>query len=207
MASAHVLASLGARVVRPAHGTRPSVGEIAEAILTVGSSEVIVLPNDSDAFLAARHAAELTPLVEVVIIRTRNAAEGIVAALALDPGRPADRAGRADDARGRLAALLQRHHGGSGFGRRWQVAVRRGQVIAVDAARHVLAREESVEAALVQALAAMGRFELVTCYHGVRLETQDLERLRTTIGEAGWDAEVEIVPGGQRHEHLLVAVE
>ena len=62
---ARALESLGARVVRPSHGTRPSVGEIAEAILAVGSSEVIVLPNDRDALLAARHAAELTPMVTV----------------------------------------------------------------------------------------------------------------------------------------------
>ncbi len=57
---AHVLASLGARVVRPAHGTRPSVGEIAEAILAAARARSSCCPNDSDAFLAARHAAELT---------------------------------------------------------------------------------------------------------------------------------------------------
>ena len=54
---ARALESLGARVVHPAHGSRPSVGEIAEGILAVGSGEVIVLPNDRDALLAARHAA------------------------------------------------------------------------------------------------------------------------------------------------------
>ncbi len=58
-----------------------------------------------------------------------------------------------------------------------------------------------------QALAAIGDFDLVTCYHGVRLHQDDLARLRTTIGEGRWGAEVELVSGGQRFEHLLVAVE
>jgi hypothetical protein len=53
----------------------------------------------------------------------------------------------------------------------------------------------------------MGRFELVTCYHGAGLGEVDLARLRATLEDGGWGAEVELVRGGQRFEHLLVAVE
>jgi len=34
-----------------------------------------------------------------------------------------------------------------------------------------------------------------------------LRELRAHIAQRGWGAEVEMVPGGQRFEHLLVAVE
>lgn len=60
---------------------------------------------------------------------------------------------------------------------------------------------------MAQALSRVGDFDLVTCYHGARLHQDDLARLRTAIGEGPWGAEVELVSGGQRFEHLLVAVE
>ena len=56
---ARVLESLGAHIVRPGHGTRPSVGEIAEGILAAGASSAIVLPNDRDAVLALLRDTEL----------------------------------------------------------------------------------------------------------------------------------------------------
>ena len=48
------------------------------------AAAVIVLPNDRDAVLAAGQAAELTPMVDVEVIPTRNAAEGIAAAVAFE---------------------------------------------------------------------------------------------------------------------------
>jgi DAK2 domain fusion protein YloV len=203
---ASVLESLGARVVRPAHGTRPSVGEIAEAILAAGSSEVIVLPNDRDAILAARHAAELTTLVQVVIIPTRNAAEGVAAALLFDPRASlADQSERmtAEAATLRSFSVLTAARDSIVDGQ----PVRKGRVIALDADRRVLAQEDDVETAVTQALSRVGDFDLVTCYLGVRLHQDDLARLRTAIDEGPWGAEVELVSGGQRFEHLLVAVE
>ena len=65
---AAVFESLGAHVVKPGHGTRPSVGEIGEGILASGASAAIVLPNDRDAVLAARQAAGLTPTVPVRVL-------------------------------------------------------------------------------------------------------------------------------------------
>jgi dihydroxyacetone kinase-like predicted kinase len=156
--------------------------------------------------LAARHAAELTTLVQVVIIPTRNVAEGVAAALMFDPGAP-------------LAEQSERMTAEAAALRSFSVTtaardsvvdgqpVRKGMVIALDADRHVLAQEGVVEAAVVRALARIGDFDLVTCYHGARLRPADLERLRAAIDEGGWGAEVELVPGGQRFEHLVVAVE
>jgi uncharacterized protein len=203
---ARVLESLGARIVTPAHGTRPSVGEIAEGILAVGSGAVIVLPNDRDAVLAAGQAATLTPLVEVEVIPTRNAAEGIAAAVAFDPAAP-------------LAANVERMAVESSTLRSFTVItaakdsvvdgrqVRQGQVMALDAARHVLAVGADVEAVAVQALAHYEDFELVTIYCGNSEGPGQRQALCERIELAGWSAEVEIVEGGQPHDHLLVAVE
>jgi DAK2 domain fusion protein YloV len=203
---ARALESLGARIVHPSHGTRPSVGEIAEGILAVGSGAVVVLPNDRDALLAARHAAELTPMVTVEIIATRNAAEGIAAAVAFDPGASlADNVARmtAESEGLRSFTVFTAARDSAVDGR----SVRKGQVLALDATRRLLACETSVEAATLRALAQLDDIDLVTCYHGAGMTAVHVEALAEAIAAQGWDIEVEMVPGGQRHDHLLVAVE
>jgi len=203
---AEVLESFGARIVRPGHGTRPSVGEIAAAIFAVGASQVIVLPNDRDAVLAAGQAASLAPLVDVEVIPTRNDAEGIVAAVAFD-------------ADGSLAENVARMTGESSSLRSFSVitaakdsvvggkAVRQGQIIALDAARHLLASGSDVESVTLKALATHQDFELVTLYCGNSEGPGKSQELCQRIEVAGWGAEVEVIPGGQPHDHLLVAVE
>jgi DAK2 domain fusion protein YloV len=203
---ARVLESFGARLVRPSHGSRPSVGEIVEAILAAGAGEVIVLPNDRDALMAARHAASLTPLVTVEIVPTRNAAEGIAAAVAFDTSASlADNGARmtAEAEALRSFSVITAARDSIIDGQ----PVRQSQVIALDAERGLLASGESIEAT---ALRALGRFEdidLVTCYHGAGMDEAQVEVLRELILAQGRGVEVEMVPGGQRFDHLLVAVE
>ena len=203
---AEVLGSLGARVVRPAHGSRPSVGEIAEGILAAGASEVIVLPNDGDAVLAAGHADVLTPMVSVKVIPTRNAAEGIAAAVTYDPAKSLDDNAvrmEAESSSLRTFTVTTAARDSVVDGEE----IRQDQVIALDAARHLLARADTVEAAALDALAGFEDFELVTCYWGTGVDPGERQRLRERIEQAGPAVEVEMVRGDQRHDHLLVAVE
>ncbi len=203
---ARVLHSFGARIVTPGHGTRPSVGEIAEAILAAGSATVIVLPNDRDAVLAAGQAAMLTPLVEVHVIPTRNAAEGIAAAVAFDAAAaPADNVERmtAESSSLRSFSVVTAARDSVVDG----TSVRKGQIIALDAARHLLAAGSDVEDVTLQALAHFEDFELITLYCGNSQGPGRSQALCRRIEQAGWSVEVEIVEGGQPHDHLLVAVE
>ena len=203
---AATLEGLGARVIRPAHGARPSVGEIAAGILAAGAAEVIVLPNDRDAHLAAGQAASLTPLVTVAVVPTRNAAEGIAAALAFDGD--ADLAHNTDVMAAEAGAL--RSFSVSQAARDSLIdgtTVHAGEVIALDAGRTLLTAAETVEAATLQALSRLGDFELVTCYRGAALEAARADRLAQAIRARFGAVEVEVVTGGQPHDHLLVAVE
>jgi dihydroxyacetone kinase-like predicted kinase len=202
---AQVLESLGARVVRPAHGTRPSVGEIGEAVAATGSGRVIVLPNDGDALLAARHAAEANPDIEVAIVPTRNAAEGIAAAVAFDPDADEDGLARMQAEAGALRSftVIRAARDATIDG----TAIVKGRLIALDAGRGLLAQGERLEEVAIEALGRLGEFELATCYHGLRVDAAAAEALRDHIEAQGWDVDVELVPGGQRHDLLLVAVE
>ncbi|MEA2026190.1 MAG: DAK2 domain-containing protein [Chloroflexota bacterium] len=203
---AQVFESFGARVVRPGHGTRPSVGEITAGILAAGANQVIVLPNDRDAVLAAGQAASLTPLVDARVIPTRNAAEGIAAAVTFD-------------LRASLADNVERMGEESSTLRSFTVItaakdsivdgteLKQGQIIALDAARHLLAVGDDVADVTLEALALYEGFELVTCYCGNSEGPSKSQALCERIEQGGWAAEIEIVPGGQPHDHLLVAVE
>jgi DAK2 domain fusion protein YloV len=203
---ARVFESLGARVVKPGHGTRPSVGEIAEGILASGAGTVIVLPNDRDALLAAGRAADLTPMVAVHVIPTRNTAEGIAAAMAFDQAadletnvaRMSEDASTLRSFRVITAAKDSVVDGTS---------VRKGDILALDAGRHLLASGSDVEAVTVSALARLEEFELITLYCGNSETPGKSSALCEHIELAGFGAEVEVIDGGQPHDHLLVAVE
>ncbi len=203
---AEVLASLGARIVRPEHGTRPSVGEIVDGILACRSKQVIVLPNDRDALLAAGQAASMAPLIDVEVIPTRNAAEGIAAMVAFDPTASlAHNVERLSDESANLrsftviTAAKDSVVDGS--------AVQEGQIIALDASRHLLAAGDDVEVVTLRALDSIEDFELVTLYCGDSEGPGRSVALRERIEVAGWGAVVEVIHGGQPHDHLLVAVE
>ena len=62
----------------------PSTGELLEAINAVDASQVIVLPNNPNVVLAARQVVGMADR-PVVVVPTRNAAEGFAALLSLDP--------------------------------------------------------------------------------------------------------------------------
>jgi len=203
---ARVLESLGARVVKPGHGTRPSVGEIAEGILSSGAASAIVLPNDRDALLAAGHAADLTPMVAVEVIPTRNAAEGIAAVVAFDPSASlADNVERMRDEATELRSfrVITAAKDSVIDG----TPVHEGQVLALDAGRRLLASGTDVEAVTLKALSTLDEFELITLYCGASEGPGQSMRLCEHIEIAGFGADVEVIDGGQPHDHLLVAVE
>lgn len=203
---ADVLASLGCHVVRPAEGMRPSVGEITAAIAASGASEIVVLPNDRDAVLAADLVASRSSSVNVKVVATRNAAEGIAAALVFDATLPADQ--NAERMATEAAAL-----------RSFNVitaakdsvvdgqAITLGDVIAFDADRRLMTMGPDVETVTVRALATFDAYELVTLYLGAGEWAERERRLRDAIVSAVPEVEVEIVRGGQAGDGVLVAVE
>jgi len=141
---ADVMASYGARIVVPGHGSRPSVGEIAESILATGAGQAIVLPNDRDAILAAGQAASLVPLVTVEVLPTRNAAEGIAAAFAFDVNDSFEvnvERMQEESAALRSFTVITAAKDSVVDG----VPVKHGEILALDARRHLLASGSDVE--------------------------------------------------------------
>src|SRR5216683_3292890 len=78
-----VFRSLGASVVQGGQSMNPSVQEILAAVNSCGYKELIILPNNSNIILTAKHAAELTPH-KVTVVPTETAPQGIGALLAFN---------------------------------------------------------------------------------------------------------------------------
>jgi len=89
---ADVFRASGAGVVHSAPGRRASAGQILEEIHAVHALSVIVLPNDSDTQLAAEAAARAAADegVEVQVVPSRAAVQGVAALAVFDPARDPD---------------------------------------------------------------------------------------------------------------------
>lgn len=82
--------SLGAQVVDGGRTMNPSTAEILAAVESVPGAEVLLLPNDSNVLLTARHAAEHANR-PVSVLDTSSLQAGLAAAVAFDANQTAER--------------------------------------------------------------------------------------------------------------------
>ncbi len=193
--------SLGAQaIVRGGQSANPSTAELLRAIREVPSRQVVVLPNNPNTRLAAEQAAALSPDRHVVVVPTRNAAEGIAALMACDSARDAAaNAGPMLDA-ARAVQTLQVTHAvrDARFGRR---RVRSGQLIALGPDDGLVAAGRDRTAVALEAVGTLRPgFELVTLYQGADLSREDADGIAAALGAAYAGRRD---PGGARRPALL----
>lgn len=205
---ARVFDSLGATaVVSGGQGANPSAGELAEAFRATGTGEVIVLPNNSNVRLAAIQAGELVPDIEVEVVPTRNAAEGVAALLVFDPDLPL-----------RAASKLMAEAGSDIQTVQVTVAVRdarigrrkvlRGEYIVLGAGEQLLAADRERSQAVAAGIKRLKPgFELLTVYRGREVDHAAAEELRAVLCAEMEGIEVELVDGGQPHYDFLISAE
>jgi uncharacterized protein len=205
---ARIFERLGAAAaVIGGQGANPSAGELAEAIHAAGTEDVLVLPNNPNVRLAARQAGDLCPDVQVHVVPTRNAAEGVAAMLAFD--KHVDLAANAKTmlraARSLQTLQVTTAVRDARLGRR---KVRRGDCIVLGPEEGLLAADSDCRRAV---LTAIGRlkpgFELLTLYHGQDTDAAAAKRLGEALGEHLDGVEIEVVDGGQPHYSYLIAAE
>jgi DAK2 domain fusion protein YloV len=96
---ADLFRSVGAMPLDGGPTLNPSTYELLAGIHAVAAEEVVVLPNSGNVRMAAERAAELSDKV-VIVVPSRSQQAGLVAAVALEPARPAS-----DNAAAMLQAL------------------------------------------------------------------------------------------------------
>ncbi len=205
---ARVFESFGVdQIVNGGQSANPSTGELLRVARLARAREVLLLPNNPNVRLAAEQAAKVCEDKRLVVVPTRNAAEGIAALLALDPtldaaanAGPMTEAGRGIQSIQVTEAVRDATIGGK--------KVKRGQTIALDPDDGLVAVDSNRDKAVLKAVAAFKRgYELITLYYGSDSTLSEAEEIARKIGAASPGAEVEVVHGGQPHYRYLISAE
>lgn len=194
-------------IVRGGQSANPSTGELLRVARLARAREVLLLPNNPNVRLAAEQAARVCEDKRVVVVPTRNAAEGIAALFALDPTLDAAaNAGPMTEAgRGIQTVQVTEAVRNATIGSR---KVKQGQTIALDPDDGLVAVDSDRERAVLKAIGALEPgYELITLYYGADATLDEAEALARRIGAATNGAEVEVVHGGQPHYRYLIAAE
>lgn len=195
-----------AGVVHGGQSANPSTGELLGAIQAVSAREVIVLPNNPNVVLAARQVASMTDR-PVVVVPTRNAAEGFAALLALDPhlDAAANASQMTEAARSIQTLVVTEAVRDATIGGR---KVKRGQTIALDPDDGLVAVDGDREKCVLAAVSSLTPgFELVTLFYGDGADLAEAEAMARRIGSVLPAVEVEVRHGGQPYYRYLISAE
>ncbi|HEY7132848.1 MAG TPA: DAK2 domain-containing protein, partial [Candidatus Limnocylindrales bacterium] len=195
-----------AHVLHGGQTANPSTGELLRVARLARSREVILLPNNPNVRLAAEQAARICEDRRLVVVPTRNAAEGVAALLAFDPDEdaaanvePMTKAGRGLATVQVTEAVRDARIGGK--------KVKKGQTIALDPDDGLVAVDGDRDRAVLKAMETFpSGVELVTLYYGEDATLLEAEAVARRIGSR-LGAEVEVVHGGQPHYRYLISAE
>lgn len=189
----------------------PAAEDFINAIKSLASDCVIILPNDRNIVLAARQAADLTADRQVKVIATQTVPQGIGAMLAF---------GDATDSGADLEEILKQMSAASAEIRSIEItqairkskfrelSINQGDYIAiVDGA--IRAASTEVETAVLDAFSSFDTedVELVTVYYGAGVSAVESEKLIRRIRMAVKELECESIYGGQPLYPFLISVE
>jgi hypothetical protein len=196
------------RVVYGGQTANPSTGELLRIARLAKSREVLLLPNNPNVRLAAEQAAQICTDRRLVVVPTRNAAEGIAAVLAYKPTADAAANVGPMTAAGRGLATVQVTEAvrDAKIGGR---KVKKGQTIALDPDDGLVAVDSNRDKAVMKAVATFpAGFGIVTLYYGDGATLAEAEALAQQIGLARPALEqVDVVHGGQPHYRYLISAE
>ncbi|QEC48655.1 DAK2 domain-containing protein [Baekduia soli] len=190
--------SLGAWVLDGGRTMNPSTMEILAGIHDTRATEVVVLPNSPNIFMAAERAAELSEKT-VRVVPSRSQQAGLAAAIALQPSRDAQA-----NADAMIAALVAVRTGGVAPAARPDPE---GRFVVGDAVGYVgdtLVAWGDPRATLQEVLSRLADgAEIVTCIEGedAPLDGEAVSAL------APADVELELSDGGQPSWWWLVSAE
>jgi len=197
---------LAVAIVRGGQSHNPSTGELLDAIQALPVEQVLVLPNNPNVVMAARQVSALAGR-PCNVVPTRNAAEGIAAMLALDPGAGADANVEPMTAAARAVQSVQVTEAVRDA-RMGDRKVKKGQTIVLDPDDGLVAADQDRMRAILAATASFAPgYELVTIYYGDGADLDEAEATARRVGAEVGSAEVQLVRGGQPYYRYLISAE
>ena len=203
-----LFASSGATVVIDAEQA-PSTQDLVNAVKESGAKEALILPNDSNIFMAADQAVEIAD-VPVKVVRTRTVQQGLTAlVLGYNPEGTLE-----DNAEAMTAALGDVKSGAVTTSVRDTtlngLEIHSGDAIGLfDGEIVVSVPNADIHQAAVELLGKMidEDSELVTVYYGQESSEDDANKLEEAGLAIDEDLEFEIHDGGQPLYPILISVE
>jgi DAK2 domain fusion protein YloV len=193
-------------VVSGGQSANPSTGELVEAVRADNAREVILLPNNPNVILAARQVAAMADR-PVVVVPTRNAAEGFAALLSIDPilDATANLGPMTEAARSIQTLVVTEAVRDARFGRR---KIKTGQTIALDPDDGLVAAGRDREKVVLDAVKALKPgFELLTLFYGDGADLAEAEGMARRLGAELPRVDVEVRHGGQPFYRYLISAE
>lgn len=204
---AQIFKSLGAAaIVNGGQTNNPSIEEILQAIESLPTDKVVVLPNNKNIILAAEAARELTSK-EVTVIPSRTVPQGISALCAFNPDGEEQATTRLMEsaAKGVASGEITRATRSVTLD---GIDVSEGEFIGL-ANGKLCSADPDLLAVLTQTLEAMdldGR-ELLSVYYGQETSEADAKSTVAEIENRYPDIEVELLCGGQPHYLYILGAE
>ena len=204
-----VFEDAGAHVVDTEPGRRASAGQILDAARAAHALSVIVLPNDRDTRMAAEAAASAAAQdgLEVHVVDSRAAVQGLAALAVFDPEEPAARSASAMSE----AASATRHGAVAVASREAQTSAgpcRPGDVLGMVGGEVVAVGTDLEDVAIdVMARLLADDGELATLVSGEGAANGLVAKVTERIRRGHSDLEVTVIYGGQPHYPLLLGVE
>lgn len=204
---AQVFQSLGVdAVVRGGQTMNPSTKDLLEAIDSLPTDQVVVLPNNSNVIMAAEQSRELSDK-RVEVIGTLFVPQGVAALLSLnyqaDLETNAEAMRRAiGDVQTVEVTLATRSATING------VEVSDGEVIGLHDGELAVSGE-TVENVARKALRQTGTeaSEIITLYYGEDVTEEEAEALARLLKEDWPEQAIEVIRGGQPHYFYIISVE
>jgi DAK2 domain fusion protein YloV len=202
-----LLNSLGNIIIVPGGQTmNPSVRELWQAVESAPSDNIILLPNNKNIVSAASQLHSLTSK-KVKVIPTRNIPQGIAAFLAFgydlnleqnakDMEKAINKVKAIEITRAARDTCLN------------GLKIRKGQFIAILNDEDLIARADKIGGVILEALGKAGaeKAGIVTVYYGAEIKGAEAQEIAQEIRDR-YQAEVEVVYGGQPHYNYIISLE
>jgi len=202
-----VFSSLGVAAIIPGGQTmNPSTKDIYQAVESVPSDKVIILPNNKNIILTAEQVKGLTKKT-IEIIPTETIPQGVAALLAFD--YEADMETNIQlmkQARAQVRTIEI-----SRAVRATQVSglkIRRKQIISLLDGELVAAGNDAIDV-LLETLTKvdLDNKEILTLYYGADCELAEAENTANAIREKYPHLQVEVIKGSQPHYNYIISIE
>lgn len=204
---ARVFESLGVgRIVTGGQTMNPSTQDILQAIESVKTDQVIVLPNNKNIIPAAEQAKALSKK-QVAIIPTKTMPQGIAALLAFNFQSDLETNVKAMT-RATQSIYTIEITKATRSAKFDSLEVKEGQFIGLIDDDLASANDDMTALVLdlLQRVNTKER-EIITLYYGAAVTANDAEALSQAIQAKYPNQEIEVVSGGQPHYHFILSVE